>query len=105
MAVVDDVNERYAKAMAMTISETESIGVTGTHRKAYESSLPEILGPPQDEIQAVNTHVLMAVGKVRVTCGRIQGLRGEVVAKLSRLKHSASSCPGALRFKTRPSRN
>lgn len=67
----------------MTSSDTESIAVTGSHRKAYESSLPEILGLPKDEIQAVNTDVFMAVGRVRAACGRIQGLRGEVAAKLN----------------------
>ena len=67
----------------MTNNVKESLSVTGNHRKAYESSLPEILGLPQDEIQAVNTDVIMAVGRVRVTCGRIQGLRGEVVTKLN----------------------
>jgi len=67
----------------MTSSEKESIGVPGNHRMAYESSLPEILGLPKDEIQTVNTDVSMAVGRVRVTCGRICGLRGEVVAKLN----------------------
>jgi len=67
----------------MTSSDKESIEVTGNHRKAYESSLPEILGLPKDEIQAVNTDVLMAVGRVRAACGRIQELRGEVVAKLN----------------------
>ena len=56
----------------MTSSDKEGIGVTGNHRKAYESSLPEILGLPKDEIQAVNTDVLMAVGRVRAACGRIQ---------------------------------
>jgi len=67
----------------MTNSDTESIAVTGNHRKAYESSLPEILGLPKDEIRAVNTDVLMAVGRVRAACEQIQGLRGEVVAKLN----------------------
>ena len=74
------MNESYAKAMAMTNSVTESLSMTGNHRKAYESSLPEILGLPKDEIQAVNTDVIMAVGRVRVACGRIQGLRAQVVA-------------------------
>jgi len=67
----------------MTRNETESIAVTGNHRKAYEASLPEILALPKDEIQAVNTDVIMTVGRVRVTCRRIQGLRAEVVAKLN----------------------
>ena len=67
----------------MTSSEKESLSVTGNHRKAYESSLPEILGLPNDEIQTVNTDVIMAVSRVRVVCGRIQGLRAEVVAKLN----------------------
>ena len=64
----------------MTISETESIGVTGTHRKAYEASLPEILGLPQDEIQAVNTNVIMAVGQgsgnAEGGCGSLMGCWG-----------------------------
>ena len=67
----------------MTSRKKESIEVPGNHRKAYESSLPEILGLSKDEIQTVNTDVIMAVGRVQVTCGRIQGLRGEVVAKLN----------------------
>ena len=67
----------------MTSSEKESLSVTGNHRKAYESSLPEILGLPKDEIQAVNTDVIRAVGRVRVTCERVQGLRAEVVTKLN----------------------
>ena len=67
----------------MTSSEKECLSVTGNHRKAYESSLPEILGLSKDEIQTVNTDVIMAVGRVQVTCGRIQGLRAEVVAKLN----------------------
>ena len=67
----------------MTSSEKESLSETGNHRKAYESSLTEILGLSKDEIQAVNTDVLMAVGRVQATCERIQGLRAEVVAKLN----------------------
>jgi len=67
----------------MTSNETESIEVPGNHRKAYESSLPEILGLPKDEIQAVNTDVIMAVGRVRAACMRIQRFRSDVVAKLN----------------------
>jgi len=67
----------------MTSNEQESLGMTGNHQKAYESSLSEILALPKDAIQAVNTDVIMAVSRVRVACGRIQGLRGEVVAKLN----------------------
>jgi len=73
----------------MTNSDTESIAVLGNHRKAYELSLPEILGLPKDEIQTVNTDVMMSVGRVRAACGRISGLRGEtdgdIVARTRKL--------------------
>ena len=76
----------------MTTSEKESIGVPGNHRKAYESSLPEILGLPKDEIHAINTDVLVAVGRVWAACEQIQGLRGEVVA-MCLMCPQARQCP------------
>jgi hypothetical protein len=78
LAVGDDVNESYAKAMAVTSSDTESLSVTGNHRKAYESSLPEILGLSKDEIQTVNTDVIMAVGNSRANPGTTRPGGGEV---------------------------
>ena len=77
----------------MTSSDKESIGVTVTHRKAYESSLPEILGLPKDEIHAINTDVLVAVGRVWAACEQIQGLRGEVVAMCLKCPQ-VRPCPG-----------